>query len=256
MDLGIKGKVAVVTGSSSGIGFAVAQRLAQEGCRVVMFARSPDKLARAADEIRNKFGVEVLPVTGDLTSGPDVDRLAAEIRKAFGGADILVLNTGRPPLGMREALDETDDERWEEAYRGMLWSGILILRTITPMLVERGWGRVIGLTTASVKQPMKHHALSTVYRCGLAGLLKHLANENAARGVTVNMVCPASVATDSFKAYWGEHGIEERLKQVPVGRFGKPEEMAATVAFLASDLAGFITGESVHVDGGMIAALN
>jgi 3-oxoacyl-[acyl-carrier protein] reductase len=256
MDLGIKNKVAVVTGASSGIGKSVAQRLAQEGCRVVLYARSPDKLKIAADDIRQQFGAEVLGVVGDLTSGEDTDRLAWEVKKAFGGADILVLNTGRPPLGMREALDETDDARWEEAYRAMLWSGVLVLRKIMPMLVERGWGRVIGLTTASVKQPMKHHALSTVYRAGLAGLLKHLANENAARGVTVNMVCPASVATDSFRAYWGQYGIEERLKQVPVGRFGHPDELAATVAFLASDLAGFITGESVHVDGGMIMALN
>jgi 3-oxoacyl-[acyl-carrier protein] reductase len=255
MDLGIKNKVAVVTGASSGIGFSVAQRLAQEGCRVVMYARSPGKLETAAEALRRRYGSEVLGVSGDLTSREDTDRLRSEV-EAFGGADILVLNTGRPPLGMREALDETDDARWEEAYRAMLWSGVLVLRSIMPMMVERGWGRVIGLTTASVKQPMKNHALSTVYRAGLAGLLKHLANENASKGVTVNMVCPASVATDSFRAYWGEHGIEDRLKQVPVGRFGRPEELAATVAFLASDLAGFITGESVHVDGGMIMALN
>lgn len=256
MDLGIKGKVAVVTGASSGIGYAIAHRLAEEGCRLVMFARTPEKLQHAVDEIKRDTGSEVVGVSGDMSTGADVDRLAAETKSAFGAPDILVLNTGRPPLGMREALDETDDSRWEEANRAMLWSGILVLRTIMPLIVARGNGRVIAVTSASVKQPMKHHALSTVYRAGLTGLLKHLANENAAKGVTVNMVCPASVETESFKAYWGPIGITERRKQVPMGRFGRPEELAGAVAFLASDFAGFITGESIHVDGGMVACLN
>jgi len=256
MDLGIKGKVAIVTGSSSGMGNAVAQRLAEEGCRLVMFARTPERLSRAANDIRSRSRAEVVSVSGDMTSAADVERLVAETTSAFGGPDILVLNTGRPPLGMREVLAETDDARWEDAYRTMLWSGVIVMRRVVPLMVARGWGRVIGLTTASVKQPMKNHALSTVYRAGLTAVLKHLAIENAAKGVTVNMVCPASVATDSFRAYWGNHGVDERAKQVPVGRFGRPEELAATVAFLASDWAGFITGESVHVDGGMIASLN
>ncbi|MBI3371737.1 MAG: SDR family oxidoreductase [Betaproteobacteria bacterium] len=252
MDLGIAGKLAVVTGASGGLGESIAQALAAEGANVMLFARSLDKLAHVASELRTQHPVRAVPVAGDMRSRDDVRRLGATVRAEFGGADILVVNTGRPPLPMREALDETDDERWEEAYRIQLWSAILVMREITPMLVQRGWGRVIAVTSASVMQPMDKHALFTVFRAGVTGYLKHLANETASRGVTVNAVCPASVETKGLRA---SYDLEERARRIPVRRVGKPEELAAAVAFLASRQAGYITGVSIPVDGGQTASL-
>lgn len=252
MDLGIAGKVAVLTGASRGLGESVARVLAAEGVDVVLFARSADKLAQVACEIRAQHRVRAVTVAGDLRSRDDVRRLGESVRAEFGGADILVVNTGRPPLPMREALDETDDARWDEAYRTQLWGAIQVLREITPMLIQRGWGRVIAVTSASVLQPMEKHALSTVFRAGVTGYLKHLSNETAGHGVTVNAVCPASVATQSLRA---DYDLEERARRVPMRRVGKPEELAAAVAFLASRQAGYITGVSLPVDGGQTASL-
>ncbi|MCC6195141.1 MAG: SDR family oxidoreductase [Burkholderiales bacterium] len=252
MDLGIAGRVAIVSGASGGLGRAVALRLAGEGCRVVLCARTRARLDAVAAELREASGTQPLVVTGDATDAGDVDRLHAEVARVFGGADILVLNTGRPPLPMRDVLEETSDERWEAAHRTQLRPVILLTRRFVPDLVAKGWGRVVGITSASVQQPMPHHALSTVYRAGVTALLKHLANEVAATGVTVNMVCPASVATDGLVA---SYDPEARKATVPMRRLGRPEELAAAVAFLASDLAGYTTGASLQVDGGMVAAL-
>lgn len=252
MDLGIAGKVAVVTGASGGLGESIARVLAAEGASVVLFARSPDKLAQVASEIRAQNPVRAVTVAGDMRRPDDIRRLAEAVRAEFGGADILVVNTGRPPLPMREVLDETDDERWDEAYRTQLWGAILVMREITPMLVRRGWGRVIAVTSASVMRPMEKHALSTVFRAGVTGYLKHLANETAGRGVTVNAVCPASVETKGLRA---SYDLAERARRIPVRRVGKPEELAAAVAFLASRQAGYITGVSLPVDGGQNASL-
>lgn len=252
MDLGIAGKLAIVTASSAGLGEAVAHALAAEGVNLALFARSGDRLRANAAEIERRYGVRVLPVAGDMRSRADVENLAAVVLREFGGPDILVLNTGRPPLPTREVLEETEDQRWEDAYRTQLWGAILVARVVVPLLVHRGWGRVIAITSASVKQPMPSHGLSTVFRAGVTGFMKHLANETAAKGVTVNTVCPASIATAGLKQ---SYDLSERIKRVPVGRIGRPEELAAAVAFLASDLAGFITGASIQVDGGMVASL-
>lgn len=252
MDLGIAGRVAIVTGASAGIGLAVAERLAQEGCRLALFARNADRVSAAARDLQARFGTQVLAVPGDMTSEGDVRRLAARAAERFGGPDILVLNTGRPPLPMEEVLEETSDARWNAAYETQLKSAILLTRNIVPALVAKRWGRVIGITSASVQQPMARHALSTVYRAGVAALLKHLANEVAPVGVTVNMVCPASIATESLL---GSYDAEARKAQVPMRRLGRPAELAATVAFLASELAGFTTGASLSVDGGMVGSL-
>jgi 3-oxoacyl-[acyl-carrier protein] reductase len=252
MNLGIAGRTAIVTAASGGLGAAVASRLAAEGANVALFSRSEEPLRELASCIVQEHGVRALPVAGDMRVRKHVERLVAEVRREFGGPDILVLNTGRPPLPGRDLMDETDDERWEEAYRTQLWGAMLVSRAITPLLVERKWGRIVCIGSASVKQPMARHALSTVFRAGVAGLMKHLANEVGRHGVTVNTVCPASVETESLAR---SYDLGERLARIPVGRLGRPDELAAAVAFLASDLAGFITGVSVPVDGGMVSAL-
>ena len=253
MDLGIAGKLAIVTASSGGLGDAVARALAAEGVHLALFARSEERLRANAVEIERRYNVRVAPVVGDMRSREDIENLVSVVKREFGGPDILVLNTGRPPSPPRdEVLDETDDDRWEEAYRTQLWAAILAARIVTPLLVQRGWGRVIAITSASVKQPMPRHGLSTIFRAGVTGLMKHIANEVASKGVTVNTVCPASIVTDSLKR---TYDLSERIKRVPVGRLGRPEELAAIIAFLASEHAAFITGATIQVDGGMIASL-
>ncbi len=252
MDLGIRGKVAIVTASSDGLGKAIAERMAQEGCNLVLFARSKDKLEATAQDLAKRFDVRTLAVAGDMSKAGDVDRLRASVESTFGALDILILNTGRPPTKMRTVLEETDDDRWNTAYETQLRGALLVTRKIVPMMLGRGWGRVVGVTSASVKQPMPKHALSTVFRAGVAGLLRHLANEVADQGITVNMVMPASVGTEALV---GNYDPAERIKMVPMRRLGTPEELAAAAAFFASDLAGFTTGASLQVDGGMTAGL-
>jgi 3-oxoacyl-[acyl-carrier protein] reductase len=252
MDLRLKGKTAIVTASSGGLGEYAARALAAEGVNLVMFARSADTLRAKAADIEKLHGVRVLPVEGDMRKAADVDRLLAETQREFDGVDILVLNTGRPPVPMREVLDETEEERWQEAYETQLRGAIRVVGKVAPLLVARGWGRIVGITSASVKQPMTKHGLSTVFRAGLTGYLRHLANEVATTGVTVNTVCPASVGTEAMEK---SYDLKVRAQQVPMRRIGRPEELGAMVAFLCSDLAGFTTGAAIQVDGGMVASL-
>ena len=250
MDLGIAGKNAIITGASSGIGKAVADALAAEGVNIALFARRGEILDAIAKDLSGRHGIDARAVAGDMRERNDVKKLAA-VADEMGGPDILILNTGRPPVPMREILDETDDARWEDAYRTQLWGAVLVVQEIVPRIVARGWGRIVAVTSLSVKQPMPHHGLSTVFRASLTGFLKHLANEVGQSGVTVNAVCPGSVDTRAPD----RHDMAGRLKRIPLGRLGLPEELSGTVAFLASRQAGFITGASLQVDGGTVGSL-
>jgi 3-oxoacyl-[acyl-carrier protein] reductase len=153
---------------------------------------------------------------------------------------------------MRNLLDEDDDQRWSDAYRDQLCAALNVLRLVTPLVTARGWGRIIGITSASVKQPMPRHALSTIFRSGVQAALKHLVAEVGPAGVTVNAVAPATIATPTFGQF---HNLGERVKVLPLQRPGTMGELAATVAFLASVQAGFITGQVIQVDGGMTTSL-
>lgn len=258
MDLGIAGKVALVTASSAGMGKNIAHSLAAEGVDVVLFARSADKLDAAAHEIAQRHGTRVLAVPGDMRSSDDVERLAQTLMREFGGLDILILNTGRAPNPIRATLDETDDARWHEAYQTQLWGAILVAKRMVPLMLGRGWGRIIAITSASVKQPMAHHSLSTVFRAGVTAYMKHLANEIGASGVTVNCVSPALIDTAHRgppPAGRSEAETAARKKLTPLGRMGTQEEVTGVVTFLASRQAGFITGSSIQVEGGMIGSL-
>jgi 3-oxoacyl-[acyl-carrier protein] reductase len=257
MDLGIKGKVALVTASSAGMGRNIANALAAEGADVVLFARSADKLDAVASELRQKHGVRALPVRGDMLAAADVDSLRAAIQREFGGLDILVLNTGRAPNPLRATLEETEEARWHEAYNNQLWGAIQVAKTVLPLMLGRGWGRVVAVTSASVKSPMPHHALSTVFRAGMTAYIKHLANEVGAEGITANCVAPALIDTShrTGSAAYSPAQAEARRKLTPLGRMGTQEEVTGTVAFLCSRQAGFITGSSILVEGGMVGAL-
>ena len=153
---------------------------------------------------------------------------------------------------MRQFLDETDDLRWSQAYQQQLNGALVVLRFITPLLLEKSSSRLVAITSATVKQPMPSHAISTVFRAGVQAALKHLANETASRGLTVNAVAPASILTAGLATH---HNLAERAQAIPVKRLGTPEELAATVVFLTSRQAGFITGQTVQVDGGMTTGL-
>lgn len=251
MDLGIKGKAAIVIGGTSNLGLACARRLAEEKVDIFLVARDPEKLERTAAELRSAHAVQAVPLSCDITVKSEIRRLREEIERR-GGADILLINSARPPMPMREVLQEDDDERWKAAYEGQLLSAVHLVRALTPMMIERKWGRIIGITSSSVKQPLPHHSLSTVYRAGLTGLLKQLSIEVAQHGVTVNCVCPASILTEGFAKSWN---LEERAAKVPMKRLGSQEELSGTVAFLASMQAGFITGASLQVDGGLTGSL-
>ena len=251
MDLGIAGRRAVVIGGSSGLGLAVSERLAQEGADLVLFARDAARLEECQVRLQQQFGIRVDACAGDITSAADVERLAADCLR-LGGVEILVLNTPRPPSPMRDFLDENDQGRWDAAYEQQLHGALLVLRRIAPLLLGRGWGRIVAITSASVAQPLPRHAISTIFRAGVQAAMKHLAMELAAEGVTVNSVAPATVLTPTFATF---HDLTRRVSAVPLKRAGKPEELAATVVFLASDLAGFISGQTIQVDGGATLGL-
>ncbi|GAA4332407.1 SDR family oxidoreductase [Pigmentiphaga soli] len=257
MDLGLKGKVALVTACSGGMGRNIALALAAEGAHVALFARSRDKLEALAADIERLHGVHALPCPGDMREAADADRLAATLEREFGGLDVAVLNTGRAPVPLRATVDETDGERWDAAYRTQLWGAIQIAQRVHPLMGAAGPGRIIAVTSASVQQPMPHHALSTVFRAGVTAYLKHLANELGARGITVNCVAPALIETPhrtGVAAYTAEQA-QARKKMNVLQRMGSQEEVCAAVVFLASRQAGFITGSTLRLDGGMVGTL-
>jgi 3-oxoacyl-[acyl-carrier protein] reductase len=256
MDLGLKGKLALVTASSGGMGRNIAHTLAGEGANVVLFARSEDKLQEVCREIESRHGVRATAVVGSMTDNADVQRLG-ETLKSLGGPDILVLVSPRPPNPLREALRETEQARWDEAYRNQVWAIVGVVNVAIAQMLERGWGRIVTVTSASAKQPMAVHALSTVFRAGVTAYMKGLANEVAGRGITVNCVAPALIDTShrqGASAYTAEQA-QHRKTLSPMGRMGSQEELCGVIAFLCSRQSGFVTGSTIAVDGGLVASL-
>ncbi|MPM35369.1 NADPH-dependent reductase BacG [bioreactor metagenome] len=217
----------------------------------MIFSRTEQVLREKTRTLSDAHGVQADYFCGDIASESDLGGLVQKC-KDLGGVDIIILNTPRPPSPMRDFLDESDNARWEQAYEQQLKGALLALRKTAPMLVGRGWGRIVAITSASIKQPMPRHAISTIFRAGVQAALKHLSMELAEHHITVNAVAPATVETPTFAKF---HNYEQRVNAVPLKRAGKPEELAATVAFLASNHAGFITGESIQLDGGQTRAL-
>ena len=262
MDLGLKNRVALVAASSKGLGKACALELAREGAQVVICGRAPASLATAAAEIASATGVEVFPVEADLTDGAQIRHLVAETLHRFGQIDILVTNNGGPPAGF---FDDFDDEAWLAAHQLTLLSAVRLIRAALPGMRAQQWGRIINITSVSVKQPIDNLLLSNVYRPGVVGLAKTLSAQLAADGITVNNVAPGYTRTgrvlDLAQARAADTGqaVEEVLagtvSSVPMGRMGEPGELAALVAFLASERAGYITGATIQVDGGYVASL-
>ena len=262
MDLGLKDRVALVAASSRGLGKACALELAREGAKVVICSRDPEHLASAAGEIASATGAQVLPVETDLTDHAQIKNLIAQTMDLFGRIDILVTNNGGPPAGF---FDDFEDEAWLEAHQLTLLSAVRLIRAVLPAMRARKWGRIINITSVSVKQPIDNLLLSNVYRPGVIGLAKTLSAQVAADGITVNNVAPGYTRTGRVldlsraRAAGGDQMAEEVLSatvaKVPMRRMGEPAELAALVAFLASERAAYITGATIQVDGGYVTSL-
>jgi 3-oxoacyl-[acyl-carrier protein] reductase len=247
VDLGIAGRTALVMGASRGIGRGIAAALAREGARVAMASRSEEALHEAAAEIEGETATFAAD-TGDL------DRLAAlpgEVSARLGAVEILVTNTGGPPLG---GTLERSIEEWEAAYRSLVVAPRVLIEAVLPGMRERKWGRIVNVGSSSTREPIPHLALSNIHRMAAVGLLKTLASEVAADGVTVNTIATGRFATDRLASNWGSWEEMERnaVQGVPAGRLGTPEEYGDLVAFLASERAGFLTGTVIPLDGGML----
>jgi 3-oxoacyl-[acyl-carrier protein] reductase len=257
MDLGLKDRVAIVAASSRGLGKACALELAREGACVVICARDAARLADAADDLRAATGAEVLPIAVDLTDPEQIAHLADETLRRFGRIDVLITNNGGPPAGY---FDDFDDEAWLKAHQLTLLSAVRLIRAVLPAMRAQQWGRIVNITSVSVKQPIDNLLLSNVYRPGVVGLAKTLSAQIAADGITVNNVAPGYTRTDRVlelaqaRAAHEDKTVDailvESTASYPMKRMGEPEELAALVAFLASERASYITGTTIQVDGG------
>ncbi|HWK88349.1 MAG TPA: SDR family oxidoreductase [Longimicrobium sp.] len=262
MELGLKDRVALVTGGSMGLGKAIARELSRERARVVIAARNEARLRAAAEEIRRETGCPVLAIPADVTRGDDVRRLVEETVERWGGVDVAIANAAGPP-GTR--YESTSLEQFERAIEQNLLSAVRLAQEVTPHMVARGWGRFIALTSMSVKQPLPGLILSNTARAGVAGFVKTMATELAPHGVTCNVVAPGYMRTGRVEDLAEERArnegrtLEEVLEEIggsiPAGRIGEPEELAALVAFLASERAAYLTGTTIQVDGGFVRGL-
>lgn len=262
MDLGIKGKTALVVAASKGMGKASALGLAAEGARVVMCARGEAALKDAAAEVKQRTGAEVLALTADASRAADISRVVAEANRVFGGVDILVANVGGPPPG---SFEQMTDEQWKAAFEQVHLSTVRFIREVLPHMKQARWGRILAIQSSSVKQPVDGLVLSNGIRPGIAGLFKTLAGDLAPHGITVNLVLPGRIMTDRFREHQTDRAkrsgvtLEKQMElssaDIPMGRIGTPEEFAAMVVFLASKPASYVTGTAVQVDGGLIRSV-
>ena len=246
MDLGLKGRTAIVSGASSGLGLATAEALAAEGANVTMFARRRDVLQREAERIG------ALAVRGDVTNPRDLATVVQRTVEAFGGIDILVWNSGGPPPGPATAVTP---ETVEEAVELLLIPAIRLVDLCLPQLAQSAAGRILLFTSSAVKEPSEHLALSNTVRPGVTGWAKSLARELGPQGITVNCVAPGRIDTARLAQLYPDGPSEADLQAIPLGRWGTPQEFGDVACFLASDRARYVTGTTVVVDGGLLRGL-
>jgi 3-oxoacyl-[acyl-carrier protein] reductase len=244
MDLGIAGKKALVMGASRGLGRAVAEALIKEGVATAICARNKERLESVGQEIGAK------PFTADLSKRGVAARLVEDAAAGLGGLDILVVNTGGPPP---RTFDNIAEQDWRDAFEALWMSGVAAIRAGLPGMRERRWGRILVVTSIAAREPIPNLMLSNALRAGLHGLVNALSKECAGQGITVNAVMPGYTLTERLI----EVGVKEAevASRIPAGRMAKPAEFAALAAFLASDCAGYITGQAIACDGGLLQSI-
>ncbi len=260
MDLGIRGRTAMVAAASKGIGYAIARALLREECAVSICARSPEPLQRAQEELRKEFpAAQLMAQQADVTRKQDLERWFRETEEKFGKIDILVTNTGGPPVGQFQELEE---ERWRQGVESTLMNVVRLTRLVLPGMQQRKWGRIVHITSLVAREPLPILTISSTLRAGLSALTRTQAHQFAPYGITVNAVLPGHILTDrqielnEVRARQSGRSLEEVLREaeqeIPLRRFGKPDEIGDAVAFLCSERAGYITGISLLVDGGVV----
>lgn len=262
MDLGITGKVALVCGSSAGLGRAIADALAAEGCRVAVNGRDEERLNHAVALLAQRHDTEIAGFRADVSDPAQATDLVDQVDQRFGALDILVCNAAGPAAA---PFEHTPADGWQAALDLNLLSTVHLCRAAVPLMRTRRWGRVICLTSVAARQPIAGLILSTTARAGVLGFSKCLSDEVATDGITVNAVCPGYMHTDRVTDLVQQRAEQTKsssnqvlagyVADIPAGRIGKPEELAAAVAFLASDKAGYITGVALQVDGGYIRSI-
>lgn len=262
MELGLKGKRAIVMAASRGLGYASALGLAREGCRLIVCSRDQARIDAAAAAITKETGAEVKALVADVSSASEAKRLVDAAVAAYGGLEIVVHNAGGPPAG--ETLQMTD-EQWQKAFEQNLLSFTRIVGAAAPEMRKAGYGRVLTIASSSIKQPIPNLALSNALRAGVWGIAKTLSRELAPQGILVNVIAPGRIDTeriaelDQANAHKSGKSIEDVRKasvgSIPLGRLGRPEELANLVVFLASEAGSYITGQAITVDGAAGTAL-
>jgi len=263
MDLGLQDKVVIVAASSAGLGKATALAFANEGAKVIITGRNADRLQIARDEIARVSARDVLSVQMDVRDAEDISKLVATVVAQLGTVHVLVNNAGGPPPG---TFEETEDEEWEKAYELTLMSSIRMTRVVLPYMRKQQWGRIINITSSTVKQPIAQLLLSNSLRLAVVGWAKTLSNQIAREGILINNICPGWTRTERVtqlvqaRAEANQSSEEEEIaaiaSTIPMGRLGSPAEFAAMVAFLGSERASYITGTAIQVDGGATAGYN
>jgi 3-oxoacyl-[acyl-carrier protein] reductase len=255
MDLGLKGKVAIVGGASMGIGYGIARTLAQEGARVAITARREPGLANAAETLRSETGAEVLPIAADCRRAEDCVRVGDTVARQLGGIDILVNNDGAPPLG---DLMSFDDAAWSKAVEQNLMYVVRMTRAAIPQMKARGGGSVLNITAISAIQPIAGFGLSVATWSGVIGFAKTLSLEVARDNINVNTICPGYVDTQRLEKVFAAGGqdpqaMRRKLEaEVPMGRIGSADDIAGIAALLVSPRGRYITGTAIQVDGGLL----
>jgi 3-oxoacyl-[acyl-carrier protein] reductase len=262
MDLELRGKVAIVNGSSQGIGLAIARLFAAEGAAVAMTARRIERLEEAVADVSDETSARVIGVQADTRIADDCHRIVARTAEEFGGVDILVNNGGAPPLG---PLDKWSDDDWDKAVDRNLKSVIRMTREVVPHMRARGGGRIVNITALSVRQPIRNFGLSVATWSGVIGFAKTASLEYGPDNIAVNTICPGRIATQRLTTVNAQRAADsgadaaafdaEMRKAVPLGRVGTPDEIASVVVFLCSKGGGYITGTTIPVDGGRLGSL-
>jgi 3-oxoacyl-[acyl-carrier protein] reductase len=262
MDFGLKDKTVLITASSTGIGKAVAELFAQEGCKIAISSRSKENLLSAANELKEKYSFEPFWSVCDLNKQKDIENTFSAVVAHFGTVDILVNNCGGPVPGSFQQLEEED---WNAAYEQVLLSVVRFSKLVLPGMMANNWGRIINLTSISVKQPIDNLVLSNSLRAGVTGLTKSLSNEVAKFNITVNNVATGMTLTGRLyelavveakeKGKSHEEILVEMAKRVPLNRLARPEEIASAVVFLSSKQASYVTGNTIQVDGGYVKSI-